>query len=189
MTYFQHALVSLLETIIGLYLIAAVLRFLLELLRVDFHNPLVRTIATITNPPLRIVRRFIPELYGLDLAAVVLIWFIELIKLTLRLFVADHDFNWSGALIVSLANGLNAIVWVLLLAVLIRVVISWVAPGSQHPAVRLISGLSEPVMAPFRRLLPSFAGLDLSPILTLMALRLVQQLLLAPLLNMGAGML
>ena len=189
MTYFQHALVSLLETIIGLYLIAAVLRFLLELLRVDFHNPLVRTIATITTPPLRILRRFIPELYGLDLAAVVLIWLIELVKLTLRLFVADHDFNWSGALIVSLANGLNAIVWVLLLAVLIRVVISWVAPASRHPAVRLVSGLSEPVMAPFRRLLPSFAGLDLSPILTLMALRLVQQLLLAPLLNMGAGML
>lgn len=189
MSPFQHALVALIETIAGLYLIAAVLRFLLELLRVDFRNPLVQTIAAITNPPLRILRRFIPELYGLDLAAVVLIWIIELVKLTLRLVIADHSFGWSGALVLSLANGLNAVLWVLLIAVLIRVVASWVAPRSRHPVVHLVDGLSEPVLAPFRRILPPIAGLDLSPILTLLALRLVQQLLLAPLLDVGAGLL
>ena len=189
MPYLQNALGSLIASLVSLYLIAVVLRFLLELLNVEFRNPLVQAVATATNPPLRVLRRFIPELYGLDLAAVFLIWGLALVKLVLGLWVADYAFQWSGALVLSLADGLNTLVWVLLFAVLARVVLSWVAPRSYHPAARAVAGLSEPVMAPFRRLLPAFGGLDFSPILTLLALRTVQQLLLAPLRDLGAGML
>ena len=189
MPYLSNAMASVIETIIGLYLIAVVLRFVLQLLRVDFRNPLVQTIVAVTDPPLRVLRRFVPGLYGFDLAAVFLIWMVALFKLALRLWAADYEFNWSGALVLSLADGLNTVLWVFLFAVLIRVVLSWVAPRSYHPAVRVINELSEPVMAPFRRILPSFGGLDLSPILTLLALRFVQQLLLTPLTNFGAGLL
>ncbi len=189
MPYFQNALATLGETIVGLYLVAMVLRFLLELLRVDYRNPLVQTIVTVTNPPLRVMRRFVPGLYGFDLAAPILIWLLELAKLVLRLWATDYSFNWSGALVLSFAEGLNSVVWIFLLAILIRVILSWVAPATNHPAARVIYGLSEPVMRPFRRLLPSFGGLDLSPILTLMTLRFVQQLLLTPLTNFGAGLL
>lgn len=189
MPYFQNALTPVIDTIAGLYLTVVALRFLLELVGVDYRNPLVQTIAAITNPPLRMLRRFVPGLYGIDLAALVLIWIIALGKLVLRLWVADYSFHWSGALVLSLADGLSAMLWVLFIAVLVRVVLSWVAPHSQHPAVRIITGLSEPVMAPFRRILPSLGGLDLSPILTLLALRLVQQLLLTPLTDFGAGLL
>ena len=189
MSSFQTALLSFAETIVGLYLYAMILRFLLELLRVDFRNPVVQTMVFITNPPLQIMRRFIPRLYGINLAAVVLIWVISLLKLTLQLWAGDHSFNWSGALMLSFANSLDTIVWVFLLTVLVRVVLSWVAPASNHPAARVIYALSEPVMAPFRRILPSLGGLDLSPILLLFAFRLLQQLLLTPLTNFAAGLL
>lgn len=189
MPHIQNALGSLTATLAGLYLVVAILRFLFQLLRVDFRNPLVRTIVAITNPPLRLLRRVIPGLYGIDLAAVVLIWSIGLLKLALVLVIAGHPFRWSGALIVSLADSLDTLVWVFLIAVLARVVVSWVAPRSHHPAIRIVEGLSEPVMAPFRRLLPPLGGLDLSPILTLLALRLAQQIVVAPLLDFGVRLL
>ncbi len=189
MSYFQNAFLSIGETIVSLYLYAMILRFLLEWLRADFRNPLVQAMVAITTPPLQIMRRFVPGLYGLDLAAVVLIWVIALFKLALRLWANDYSFHWSGALVLSFVNSLNTIVWIFLIAILIRVVLSWVAPASSHPAARVIYALSEPVMAPFRRILPSFGGLDLSPILILFALRLVQKLLLTPLVNFAVGLL
>ncbi len=189
MSYFQDALGTVIETIIGLYLIAVILRFLFQLLRVDFRNPLVQAIVTITNPPLRFLRKYTPGLFGFDLASVLLILFIGLIKLALALAIAGYPFRWGGALIVSLASSLDAVVWIFIIAVLARVILSWVAPRSFHPAARILDGLSEPVLAPFRRILPPMGGLDLSPILTLLALRLVQQLALSPLADWGASLL
>ena len=180
---------SLIQTVIGLYVIAVILRFLFELLRVDFRNPLAQMIVAVTNPPLRVMRRFIPGLYGIDLSAVALIWILELVKLAAPLMLAGYPFGWSGALVLSLAEGLNSVVWVFLLAVLASVVVSWVAPRSAHPAVRIVDDLSRPVMMPFRRLLPPIGGLDFSPIATLFALRLAQQFLLSPLAEFGARLL
>ncbi len=182
-------MLTIIDAIIGFYLNVLVLRFLLELFQVNFRNPLVQSIAAICAPPLRIMRRFVPQLNGIDLAAVVLIWLVALFKFVLPLFFIGASFNWGGALLLSLADGLNAVVWIFLLAVLARVVLSWVAPHTQHPAAQIVGELSEPLLAPFRRILPSFGGLDLSPVLTLLSLRLVQQLLLAPLTEYGGFLL
>ena len=189
MPYLQNSLGFLLETIAGLYFIAVILRFLFQLLRLDFRNPLVQTVVLITNPPLRFLRRFVPGLYGFDFAAVILIWLIATAKLVLQFFIAGHSFSWTGALIYSLADSIDQILWVFLFAVLARVVVSWVAPHSHHPAIHIVNGLSQPVMAPFRRILPSFGGLDFSPIVSMLALRLVQQLVVSPLAELGAHLL
>ena len=189
MPYVQNALSFTIETLIGLYLIAVILRFLFQLLRIDFRNPIVQMIVTITNPPIIFLRKFIPGLYGIDLASLLLIVIIGMAKLALLLFVAGYSIKWSGVLVLSLADSLNAVIWVFLIAVLIRIILSWIAPRSYHPAVRILDGLSEPILAPFRRLLPSMGGLDLSPILTLLALRLVQQLVVSPLTDFGRSLL
>lgn len=180
---------SLLQNIIGLYLFVVIVRFLCQLLRVDFRNQLVQLVVLLTNPPLRFLRRFIPGLYGIDLTAVVLIWLLGLLKLVVPLTLSGVQLKWSGAFILGAANSLDTIAWVLLTAVLIRAVLSWVAPHSHHPGARLVVELSEPLLAPFRRLLPSLGGLDLSPILVLMSIRFVQQLLLVPLATWGARLL
>jgi YggT family protein len=60
--------------------------------------------------------------------------------------------------------------------IIIRALISWVSPDPANPIVRLLARLTEPVLAPLRRLLPprSTGGLDLSPILAILAIQLVR---------------
>ncbi len=189
MSYFQPALISAVQTMLGLYLVAVILRFLLHLLRAELRNPVVQMLVLITNPPLRVLWKFIPAWRGVDLAAVALIVLLGMLKLAAPLLLIGAPLRWHGLLILSLANSLDTVLWVFLFAVLIRVVLSWVAPHSYHPAARVVVSLSEPVLAPFRRLLPPLGGLDLSPILTFLSLRLVQQLLLSPLADWGVSLL
>ena len=189
MSYLQNALGSGLETLLWLYLVAAVLRFLMQFLGVDFRNPLAQVVVAATQPPLRALRRFIPPMRDIDTAGLVLVWAVGFAKMTVQLWRADQSYGVIGALVLGLADCLNVVVWTLLIALVVRVILSWVAPHWRHPAVGVAEGLSEPLMAPFRRLLPSFGGLDLSPILVFLALRLVQQLLIAPLWDLGRGLL
>ncbi|CAJ2377397.1 MAG: YggT family protein [Gammaproteobacteria bacterium] len=186
----QHnALSSLAAALLGACMLLLILRILFQALRVDFRNPLVRGVISVTTPPLQFLRRFVPGLYGTDLSPLLLFVLLAFAKIALPLLLAGHTFGLSGALVFGLADSLDTLVWIVLLAVLARVVLSWIAPRSVHPAARLVAEMSEPVMLPFRRILPAFGGLDFSPILTLLALRLVQQWGIAPLAQWGAQLL
>ena len=57
---------------------------------------------------------------------------------------------------------------------LAMIILSWIAPGSNHPAIYLLYQITEPVMAPFRKLLPPMGGLDLSPILVFILINVIQ---------------
>ncbi|MGR3985367.1 MAG: YggT family protein [Gammaproteobacteria bacterium] len=185
----QTSLGWLADTLLGAFLLMLILRILFQALRVDAYNPLVRGVLAFTAPPLRFLRRFIPGLYGIDLTPAALFALLALAKTALPLLLAGYAFRWSGALVFGIADALDTLVWVILLAVLARVVLSWIAPGAMHPAARLIEQVSEPVMSPFRRMLPAFGGLDFSPIVTIFALRLVQNWVLASLANWGARLM
>ncbi len=171
--------------IIKLFLLVLIMRFLCELLRVNFYNPLIQAMVRITNPALRFMQRFIPQVYGINLAAVVLIILLGMVEWALPLLLAGHQFQWGGVLIISLVDSLNTATWIFLVAILGTVVLSWVAPQSQHHAVSLIYSLSQPITAPFRRFLPPLGGLDFSPMAALLLLRFIQQSVLLPLMNYG----
>lgn len=182
---------ALLDSVVGLYMVVVILRLLFQLLRVEFHNPLVRLTLAATDPPLRLLRRLIPAARwrGIDPAAAVLVWLLALVKVAVPHLLAGADWRWGGALMVSLADALDQVVWVFLIAVLARVVLSWVAPTSAHPAVRLVYQLSAPVLAPFQRILPTLGGLDFSPLAALFGLNLVQRWLVSPLADFGFSLL
>ena len=181
MTYLQDALGMIVEVLLGLFLVLVILRFLFQLLRVDFRNPIANAIVKITNPPLRILRRFIPGLYGIDLASIVLILLIAFLKTFLLLAISGIQVNPTGLLVYALAESLNVICWALLIAIFASAILSWIAPRSHHPAARIINGISDPALQPFRRLMPNLGGLDLSPIFALLAINLVQRLVVNPL--------
>ncbi len=109
MPYIQNALGLIVETLIGLYLLAIVLRFLFQLLRVDFRNPISQTIVKITNPALTPLRRLIPGLFGIDLAAVVLMLLVGLIKLYALLALSGFTPAPAGAVIYTVAEIINTI--------------------------------------------------------------------------------
>ena len=189
MGYVGNAGLFLIETLFSLYILAVLLRLLFQVVRADFYNPLSQALVTITNPPLRPLRRVLPGLYGIDLAAVVLLLILQCVKNFLIGLLTGFTPSPLGLLVYSAADLLNLTVWVFIIAIFIRVILSWVSPhgGRQNLAVGLISSLTEPLMRPARQMIPPMGGLDLSPIVVITLLYLTLMLICQPLLDFGCS--
>lgn len=168
--------IYLIKTLGSLYLMVVLLRFLLQLSRADFYNPISQGISKATNPLLLPLRRVIPGLFGIDLACLVLALVVQWIILQLILMIAGYGFfnplmllAWS---VVGLLAMLSSIYfW----GMIVYIIASWVAPFSHNPALALLRQLIEPVMAPFRKIIPPLGPIDISPIFLMLALNLINQ--------------
>jgi len=170
----------LVRTVGGLFFWAVILRFLLQLARADFYNPISQSLVRITNPVLKPLRRVIPGLLGLDMASLVLAVAVKFITLLALVFIAGiGNPNLVLLLLWSLLGCVVTILNIYYLAMLATIILSWVAAGSYHPAVVLIHQIAEPMLAPFRRLLPAMGGIDFSPMLAFIVIYVVQILLRA----------
>ena len=158
--------VYLINTLMSLYLIIVILRFLLQVARADFYNPISQFVVKVTNPLVKPLRRIIPGFAGLDMATLLLALIIQFLTIyLLYLLLAGVLPNPFNVLVWSLIGVTATIVKIYFFSILVSIIFSWVAPGSQHPALVLLHQLNEPVMAPVRKILPPMGGLDLSPIL------------------------
>lgn len=193
MVFLREALIYLISTLFGLYLFAVLLRFLLQWVRADFNNPLSRLVVSITNPPLRPLRRYIPGYRGMDLSSLLLLVILKIVETLLVTLVATGRMPaLPGLLLLSVAGLLQFILYVYMFAVLIQVVLSWVSPDAYNPATVILYRLTEPLLGRARRILPPTGGLDFSPLVVLIGLQLCQILLIKPLLAAGqrlAGMM
>jgi YggT family protein len=172
-------LTFIIQSLFGLYLLAVLLRLLLQVARADFYNPLSQFVVKITNPPLKPLRRFIPGLFGIDMAAVVLAILIQLASLVLIFLLNNYPLMSyiANILVWSILGVLSTITNIYFFAMLISVVLSWVAPMSYHPGAVLVRQLCEPVFGPFRKLIPPIGGLDISAIFAFIALAVVQRVI------------
>ena len=165
----------LIQTFFHLFLLAVMLRLLLQLARADFYNPISQFLVKATNPVLRPLRKIIPGVGGIDLASVVLIILLQMAAIALLVWVNGYAVPNVFALAVWGAVGMVGLVLnIYFVAILAAIILSWIAPGNYNPAVVLLHQLTEPVMAPFRRLLPPLGGLDLSPILVFLVINVLQ---------------
>lgn len=165
----------LVQTLFGLLLLAFVLRLMLQWARADFYNPISQFLVKVTNPVLLPARRVIPAFGLLDTASVAIALVIQAIALTAIILLIGGSVPPIGRLLYwSLLGVLGIIVSVYFYAVLANIILSWVAPGTYHPAAALLQQLTEPVMKPFRSLLPPMGGLDLSPIILFLSINVVQ---------------
>ena len=163
------------DTIVSIYLVLVVLRGLLQAAQADFYNPISQFIVRATNPPLIVLRKVIPAGRRFDLSAVVLALLVQIIGLIAVIMLSG--FLPPNPLTVSLWAVLGVVglvVNVYLFAMIAMIVVSWVAPGSRHPAVTLVYQITEPVMGPVRALLPSMGGLDFSPIVIFILINVIQ---------------
>lgn len=173
---------SLLVSTLGtLYMMAILLRFLLQISRADFYNPITQMIVRATDPGVQLFRRFIPGFKGVDFATLVFAILVESVLICALIFMAGFDLPGVGLILTwAVAGILNFILDIYFWSLLVSIVSSFIAPFSEHPALVLVRQLTEPVMAPFRRLLPSMGGLDLSPIFVFLSIQILKILLVAP---------
>ena len=164
----------LVETIFNLYIMVILLRFFLQLFRADFYNPLSQFVVRVTNPILKPLRQIIPGIGGIDISSLTFAFAVSLIKLLLIYGVLLGAFpSFARLIILGLADLLTQAFDLLFYMILVRVLMSWINPGLHNPIVAVIYQLTEPLMAPVRRILPPLGGLDLSPILLLLGLRFI----------------
>jgi YggT family protein len=183
--YAGNAGVFLIQTLFGLYLVAVMLRFLLQMTRADFYNPVSQFLVKVTNPPLIPLRRVIPGLVGIDVAAVVLLLVIQAVELVLVGLVQGFSLGIPGLLVLTVAELLNLLLNIYFFTILIQVILSWVNPGGYNPAVALLYSLNEPILSRARRLIPPISGFDLSPIVVFIGIQLIKILLVSPIADIG----
>lgn len=169
-------LTFLVKTLIDLYVIVLLLRIWMQWSRSDFYNPLSQFVVKITQPIVGPLRRIVPSLGPIDSASLLLAFILTTIKYPLLLLIQ------SGAL--SL-NPLNLLVGLLSLAksagylvfwiVIIRSLMSWISQG-QSPIEYLLHQLTEPLMAPIRRIIPTMGGIDFSAMVVILILYLLNYL-------------
>ena len=178
--YASDAATLLIQTLFGLYILVVMLRFLLQLVRADFYNPISQFIVKATQPPLGPLRRIIPGIGGIDLAALVLMFLLQYVEIWLLSAVHGKAAGAVGIAILSVAELLKLTIYLFFFSIIVQVVLSWVNPHAHNPITALIYRLNEPILQPARRLLPPFSGVDLSPLLVLIALQLALILIVRP---------
>ena len=183
--YFADAGLFLVDTVLGIYILIVLLRFLFQLAGADFYNPLSQFIVKASNPPLARLHQLIPSLWGIDLGAIVLLLILEGLRLSVTALMLGHTPRVGGVLILSIGELLKLAVYVVVFSIFVRALLSWVSSGTSNPMARLLGSFTEPLLAPARRLLPATSGLDLSPIIVFLGLMLILKLVVQPLLDLG----
>ncbi|MFL1547651.1 YggT family protein [Pseudomonas sp. D47] len=170
----NDAVIFIIKTLGSLYLLIVLMRFILQVVRANFYNPLCQFVVKATQPLLKPLRRIVPSMFGLDMSSLVLAFLLQLalfaVVVVLKGSRPDTVLMVPWALIGILSLFLKILFW----SMIISVILSWVAPDSRSPGAELVKQITEPVLAPFRRWVPNLGGLDISPIFAFIALQLLQ---------------
>ncbi|MDH3514747.1 MAG: YggT family protein [Gammaproteobacteria bacterium] len=174
-SFFIEASTLIVEVVFGLYILAVLLRFLFQLARADFYNPISQFLVALTNPLLKPLRRIIPGLFGIDLASLVLLLALKCLELFILSWLIARTPDLLPLSLAAVLSLVRLVINVYFYAILLRVILSWFMPYGirQNPAGDLLVSLTEPLMRPARRLIPPVGGLDLSPIVALVGLQLM----------------
>ncbi|MFF7706417.1 YggT family protein [Pseudomonas sp. NPDC007930] len=174
MSGLNGAAVFVIQVFGGLYLLLVLLRFILQLVRADFYNPLSQVAVRATQPLLRPLRKIIPSVGGLDTASLLLAIIVQLVVMALTLLLAYGVTGNPLQMLIWAAIGVAALfLKVFFFAMILMVIVSWVAPNSHNPAAELANQICEPMLAPIRRIMPTMGGLDLSPIVAFVLIQLL----------------
>ncbi|MGF6490728.1 YggT family protein [Pseudomonas frederiksbergensis] len=174
----NDAAIFIIKTLGSLYLLIVLLRFILQLVRANFYNPLCQFIVKATQPLLKPLRRVIPSMFGLDMSSLVLALIVQMVLIAVILLLKGFEVDLLLLVPWALIAVFSLFLSVLFYAMIISVILSWVAPGSHNPGAELVQQITEPVLAPFRRIIPNLGGLDISPIFAFIAIQLVQSWLI-----------
>lgn len=175
----------LVQTAIGIYLLIMLLRFILQLVQADFYNPLSQFLVRATNPLVLPLRRFLSARGRFDPASLVLAILIQLLEIIVLRWLSGAALPGVSLMLAwSVVGVLDLLVKIYFFALLGMIVLSWLAPGASNPATYLMYQITEPLMAPFRNILPTMGGLDFSPILVFILINIVQ----IALRNVAAGL-
>jgi YggT family protein len=186
-TYLTDPLIFLIDTVFSLYILAVLLRFLLQWSGADFYNPISRLLVKVTHPPLRLMRRFVPSIGRIDTSSLILMLSLQMLAdLSIRLLLNGEIINIGALALTSIAQLVSMLFNVWVFAIFARAILSWFNPGSFYATTSILTTLSEPLLNVIRRMIPDLGGIDLSPLVALMFLQMAKMVVLPPLYELAA---
>lgn len=167
----------LIETLFSLYIAALLLRVLLEAVGADYYNPVSQVLLKVTEPLVGPLGSVIPRIGRFNTAAVVLLFVIQTISVVLVMAISGFPVNPLQALVIAFFRLLRMLLVMYMVLIIAEVILSWVGGAMRHPIIPLIYQLTRPVLAPIRRVVPNIAGLDLSPLIAIIAIQFLMILI------------
>jgi YggT family protein len=174
---FANAGVYLIQTFFGIYFILIMVRFLMQVSRVDYYNPICQGIVRITDPAIRPLRKILPTVRGIDFATLAVAFIVQLTAVVLVMLIIGGYLFLPEYIAWVLLGMFSTILDIYFFALLILVISSWIAPYSSHPVLSLINQLTAPLCIPARKLLPPMGGIDFSIILVFVFISLIDNFL------------
>jgi len=180
-TYMSDPIIFLIDTLFSLYILAVLLRFLLQWCGADFYNPISQFLVKVTHPPLKILRRFVPSIGKIDTSALILVLVLQMIADFSILLLKGVTINIGALTILSITQLISLLINVMVFAVFARALLSWINQGAFDAAASILATLTEPLLNICRKVIPSMGGIDLSPLAALLLLQLAKMVILPPL--------
>lgn len=180
-SYMTDPLIFLIDTLFSLYILAVVLRFLLQWTNADFYNPISQFLVKVTHPPLKLLRRFVPAVGRIDSSSLVLAIALQMIADFSILAIKGVMVSFPALMILSLSQLVALFINVFIFAIFARAILSWFDPGNYNAASSILYCLTEPVLHICRKVVPDLGGIDLSPLVGLVLLQLAKMMILPPL--------
>ncbi|CAM4465261.1 MAG: hypothetical protein LEGION0398_MBIBDBAK_00956 [Legionellaceae bacterium] len=178
------AILLLINVIFNTYIFILLLRILFQKCHIDFYNPLYQWVLRMTNPPLNPLRRYMPHYAGFDSSALIFLFLLQCVKFILICLIESGLWPHSlGLIITAFADSVGQFLNLLFYALLFMVVISWVNP--LNPLSGLINRITDPLLKSMKRYIPLIGGMDFTPMIAILGLKLIEMVLVTPLLNFG----
>lgn len=171
----------LIDTAVTFFVLLLLARFHFQWLRVSFRNPVAQFVLATTSWMVMPVRRIIPGVAGLDVATLLLAWLIQALGLAAQIAIVGGEPRAVPIAAVAVVDLVRLSVYILMFAVIVQAVLSWVNPHT--PIGPVFDVLTRPFLRPFRRFIPPVGGFDLTPL----ALLILLQVLLIPLAYLRAA--
>lgn len=158
----------LISVIFNLYLFVLVIRLILAYVHAEFFHPATQLIVRLTGFIIKPLKKILPDIKGVELSTIVLIFILVSMKWLLLSLPFGFP-NLLGICILGVTDGINLILQTFFYAILIQALLSWIQPGS--PINQVLYQFTNPIMRPFRRLIPNIQGVDISPIPALIVIQ------------------
>ena len=173
-----QAIAFVVETIFNIFILTALVRFWMQALRAPARNPLAQFTMALTDFAVKPMRRLVPGLMKLDMASLAVAWLGEVILLAILSLLQGVEIVSGAALSVilflALVKLVRLTVYIIMGAVLLQALLSWVNP--YHPVAPFFDALARPFLKPFQKAIPPIGGVDITPVLVLIACQLVLML-------------
>ncbi|MCK9621088.1 MAG: YggT family protein [Methylobacter sp.] len=180
-SYMTDPAIFIIDSLFSLYILAVMLRFLLQWCGADFYNPISQFLVKATHPPLKLLRRFVPSIGKIDTSSLVLVLALQMLADFSILLLKGVAISIGALTILSLTQLVSLLINIFIYAVFARAILSWINPGTFNSASSILHSLTEPLLDTCRKFIPDLGGIDLSPLAALMLLQLAKMVLLPPL--------